>query len=121
MYVKFATLPVDDADRAIAFYTGKLRLTLTTDAAMDNGGRWIELALPEGKTSLLVEPGRADRDRTQPVLILVVPDVDMAFERLDALGVEFTVQPVDAPWLTGTRYAMFRDSEDNMVMLSDDA
>ena len=120
MYVKFATLPVDDPDRAIAFYTGKLRLTLTTDVAIDGGGRWIEFALPGGNTCLLVEQGAPDRDRSQPAMILVVPDVDATFERLDTLGVEFTVQPAETPWMPGTRYAMFRDSESNLVMLTDD-
>jgi predicted enzyme related to lactoylglutathione lyase len=119
MYVKFATLPVDDADRAIAFYTGKLRLTLATDAAMDGGGRWIELELPEGNTSLLVEPGNPDRDRSRPALVLVVPDIDAAYERLDTLGVEFPTQPADAPWQPGSRYAIFRDSEANLVLLTD--
>ena len=120
MYVKFATLPVDDADRAIAFYTGKLRLTVTTDAAMGGGGRWIELALPEGNTSLLVEIGAIDRDRSRPALMLVVPDVDAAYERLDTLGVEFTAQPQEAPWQPGTRYAIFRDSEANLILLTDE-
>ena len=119
MYVKFASLPVDDVDRAIAFYTGKLRLLLTTDMPMGDGGRWIELALPEGNTCLLVEVGDPERDRNRPAMILVVPDVDAAYERLDTLGVEFPTQPEDAPWQPGTRYAIFRDSEANLVLLTD--
>lgn len=120
MYVKFASLPVDDVDRAVAFYTGKLRLTLTTDVPMDEGGRWVELALPGGNTILRPEVSDPTRDRSQPALVLVVPDVDMAFERLDALGVVFTIQPAETPWMPGTRYAMFRDSEANLVMLTND-
>lgn len=119
MYVKFANLPVDDIDRAIAFYTGKLRLTLTTDAPYGEGGRWVELDMPEGNTSVLVEQGNPDRDRSRPVLVFITPDVNAAYERLCGLGVDFHTPPTIAPWKPGVTFALLKDSEGNLVLLSD--
>lgn len=118
MYVKFATLPVDDVDRAVAFYTAKLRLILTTDAPYgDVGERWVELAMPEGNTALLVEK-KPDRERGRPVLIFVVPDVGAAYDRLTDMGVEFIQSPTAAEWDPASTYATFLDSEGNSVLLS---
>lgn len=119
MYVKFAPLPADDVDRAIAFYVDRMGLTLATDAPYGDGGRWVELAMPEGMTSLLLEKGAPDRDRSRPALIFIVADLNAEHERLAAAEVEIVAPPAAAPWTPGVSYALIRDSEGNMVLLAD--
>jgi len=43
--VKFASIPVTDQDRALAFYTEKLGFRLLTDQPFDKKQRWIELGI----------------------------------------------------------------------------
>ncbi|TVV71603.1 VOC family protein [Sphingomonas solaris] len=116
MYLKYAVLPVADMDRAIAFYTGTLRLTLATDTRGDSGRR-VELAFPRGETRLLLEPHDATGESDEPALVLTVPDVDAAFERLGSLGVIFVSPPADEG---SGRCAAFHDSEGNLVLIESD-
>jgi catechol 2,3-dioxygenase-like lactoylglutathione lyase family enzyme len=51
--VKFATIPVTDQERALAFYTEKLGFRLITDQPFNETQRWIEL-------------GRGNTHRTLP-------------------------------------------------------
>ncbi|MET0269280.1 MAG: VOC family protein [Sphingomonas sp.] len=116
MRVRYATLPVDDAERAIAFYTAKLRLTLVSDVAWE-GHRRLELAFPSGDVGLLLEQRMQPCASHGPALVLGVPDVDAAYERLETLGVMFDTPPRESPRRAGVRFAIFRDSEDNLVRI----
>jgi len=120
MHVKFAPLPVDDFDRAIAFYTGKVGLTLATDAPYGDDGRWVELAFPGGETRLLVQKGSPDRDRSKPSLILVVDFIEADYRRLADAGVSFLHEPKAGAWLPDQLYSLFHDSEGNLVMIVSD-
>src|SRR5262249_39832857 len=46
--LKFTSIPVQDQDRALAFYVNALGSTLVTDQPMGPGQRWIELRPPKG-------------------------------------------------------------------------
>jgi predicted enzyme related to lactoylglutathione lyase len=115
-HVKFAELPVVDQDRAILFYTEKVGLRKAVDSPYGNGWRWLEFAIPGAATKILVTR-RDGAPREEPAIILVVEDVSAAYETLQAKGVEFTQAPTRAPWSADESYALFRDSEDNIVML----
>ena len=39
--IKFASIPVTDQDRALAFYTSKLGFRILTDQQFDEKQRWI--------------------------------------------------------------------------------
>jgi catechol 2,3-dioxygenase-like lactoylglutathione lyase family enzyme len=41
--IKFVSIPVEDQDRALDFYTEKLGFTIITDQPFDEKQRWIEL------------------------------------------------------------------------------
>ncbi|RUV31374.1 MULTISPECIES: VOC family protein [unclassified Mesorhizobium] len=116
-HVKFAHLPVRDQDRAIAFYRDKVGLKVATDAPYRDGLRWIELAVGESPTHLLFTERPDDTPGETPSAILITPDVGAAYERLTERGVEFTHPPSPAPWEPGATYALFRDSENNLIML----
>src|ERR1039457_1312930 len=42
--IRTVTIPVDDQDAALRFYTDALGFTVLRDNPTPNGGRWIELA-----------------------------------------------------------------------------
>ena len=45
--IKFVNIPVQDQERALAFYTDKLGFTVATNQPMGpSGQRWIELKRP---------------------------------------------------------------------------
>ena len=52
--VKFASIPVTDQDRALAFYTEKLGLRLLTDQPFSDEQRWIELGIPGADTRIVL-------------------------------------------------------------------
>jgi lactoylglutathione lyase len=116
-FVKFAELPVVDQDRAVRFYTGTLGLEVAQDAKYGDDWRWIELAVPGAETRILLARRAGPEPRATPCLILVARDVQATAAALKAKGVAFTQEPTDAPWKPGETYALFRDSEENIVMI----
>ena len=53
------------------------------------------------------------RVRGETILDFALDDVDGAFGRIDALGVEWVLPPTTQPW--GTRSMIFRDPEGHLV------
>src|SRR5436309_14273664 len=52
--IKFASVPVSDQDRALAFYTEKLGFAVATDQPFTDKQRWIELRIPGAATGLVL-------------------------------------------------------------------
>lgn len=118
-HVKFANLPVADQDRAVAFWQDRVGLTVAADEANGEGFRWIELSVGDAVTRIVLVRRPNEAPSEQPDLILVCDDLDETCARLKARGVAFTQDPTAAPWRANERYALFRDSEGNLVMLGD--
>ena len=118
-YVKFAQLPVFDQDRALAFYRDRLGLVVTQDRPYQGDLRWIELAIPGARTGIWFAARESEALGQQPAMILIVKDVRATFDALLAKGVEFVQPPTEAPWSPAETFAVFRDTEGNMVMLGD--
>jgi predicted enzyme related to lactoylglutathione lyase len=114
-YIKFATVPVKDQDRALSFYTSKLGLQVSTDQPYGEGWRWIELSIPGADTRLGFSPPSGEGNPDKPRMIFVVDDVDKTYEELKNKGVEFTEPPKTAHWGTS---ALFRDSEGNLLLIA---
>ncbi|QRP64044.1 VOC family protein [Rhodanobacter sp. FDAARGOS 1247] len=122
--VDVAGLYVRDQDEALAFYVGKLGFVVHADAR--NGDyRWLTVRHPEQPSFQLglFRPGPPIHDAAtaqtlcemvakgaMPPLVLVVDDCRAASERLQALGVEFTQEPISR---YGTVDAGFRDPSGN--------
>jgi catechol 2,3-dioxygenase-like lactoylglutathione lyase family enzyme len=122
--IDVAGVYVRDQDEALAFYVGKLGFRVHTDVR--NGDyRWLTVQHPEQPAFQLglFKPGPPVHDaataRTlfevlakgaMPPLVLVVDDCRATFERLCAIGVEFTQEPVDR---YGSVDAGFRDPSGN--------
>ena len=113
--IKFLALPVKDQDRALAFYTGKVGLRVFTDQTV-GPMRWIELQIPGAETMLVLHHkpqhvAAAD----QPAVAMEADNVQATYDDLKARGVEFVQPPKKEHWGT---YAMFKDSEENLIMFS---
>ena len=122
--VNVAGVYVRDQDEALAFYVDKLGFRVHTDAR--NGDyRWLTVQHPEQPSFQLglFTPGPPVLDAAtaqalralvakgaMPPLVLTVDDCRAAHERMRALGVEFTQEPVDR---YGTVDAGFRDPSGN--------
>jgi predicted enzyme related to lactoylglutathione lyase len=117
-YVKFTELPVANQDRALKFYAEKVGLAVASDNPYQQDWRWIELEIPGARTRILLSR-RSDESMTDsPSLLLVTDDVKAAYEELKSKEVEFTQEPMQAPWNPQQTFALFRDSEGNLVMIS---
>jgi catechol 2,3-dioxygenase-like lactoylglutathione lyase family enzyme len=122
--IETAGVYVHDQDEALAFYTEKLGFRVHTDVR--NGDyRWLTVQHPEQPSFQLglYKPGPPVHDSAtaqtlqamvakgaMPPLVLAVPDCRAAYERMRALGVEFTQEPTDR---YGTVDAGFRDPSGN--------
>ncbi|MFL5575155.1 MAG: VOC family protein [Gemmatimonadaceae bacterium] len=115
--IKFASVPVRDQDRALAFYTGSLGFQLATDQPLDDTQRWIELRIPGADTRLVLftPSGHEDRIGGFQNVTFRADDVEKTYEELSARGVEFTGPPRRAEWGTA---AIFRDPDGNSFVLS---
>ncbi len=124
LYVRFAELPVADQDRAVSFYTEKLGFRVAEDVPYRDGWRWIELEIPGAQTKILLtrksdnEGGKArEAGDGAPRLVLNVDDVYALHRELKEKGVDFAAEPTVGTWGGGEVFAMFWDSEDNLVMV----
>lgn len=114
--VKFATIPVADQDRALAFYTEKLGFRLITDQPFDDQQRWIELGVAGSDTRIVlfrfhhgIQPG------TQMNVTFWSDDVEATTRELRTKGVEFMMEPKREDWGTA---AIFKDLDGNTFVLS---
>ena len=115
-HIHFQPLPVTDVERARDFYRDKLGLTVDTDTPYGET-RWVFMRVGDGQTLLHFDRRDAVPASDTPVLILATADVDATCATLRGRGVTITNGPDDAPWRPGTRWAMIRDSEGNLVLI----
>ena len=116
--ISFQSIPVDDQDRALAFYRDVMDFEVQTDVPYEEGWRWIFLAIP-GSQSRIQFARRTEItvDATTPVLALVSDDVDADFALWERRGACIDCAPDVAPWAKGVRWAMLRDSENNLIFV----
>jgi catechol 2,3-dioxygenase-like lactoylglutathione lyase family enzyme len=123
---------VTDQDEALDFYVGKLGMVVNTDVQLDFV-RWLTVNVPERPEQQiilsplappLVTPDNADAAQDllskglMGLLILTTPDCRGTYERLRALGVEFTQEPTENPY--GIDCAM-RDPFGNSIRITQPA
>ena len=115
--VKFASIPVSDQDRALAFYTDELGFSVATDQPFDDRQRWIELRIPGADTRLVLftPDGQEDRIGTFSNVAFWTDDVERTFSELSEKGVEFVQEPETADWGTS---AIFNDPDGIVFVLS---
>lgn len=115
-HLKFASIPVQDQNRALDFYTEKLGFVIAADKPFDGKQRWIELRIPKAETRVVLFTPDEHRDRvgTFSGLSFATDDVDGTYAEYKARGVHFEGPPQKQPWGT---FAIFKDSEGNSFVL----
>jgi predicted enzyme related to lactoylglutathione lyase len=118
-HLKFMSVPVQDQERALKFYTEKLGFKVATDQPMGPGKRWIELRIDTAPTRLVLftMDGEEGRIGSQMNCSLACDDVEATWRQLSERGVEFDGPPQKQPWGT---YVIMRDSEGNKFVVGSD-
>lgn len=122
-------IAVDDHDRAIAFYRDALGFEVRNDVSA-YGMRWVTIGPPsQPDINIVLEPPAADpgisasdRELIGDLLAkgllrglnFASPDVDAAFDHVQATGAEVIQEPMDHGY---GRDCAFRDPAGNMIRI----
>ena len=124
MRIHLTSVFVDDQDKALRFYTDVLGFRKKTEIPLGDH-RWLTVVSPDDPdgTELVLEPDAHPAARPYkaalvadgiPFTSFAVEDVQKEFERLRALGVEFTREPTTMGAVTT---AVLDDTCGNLVQL----
>ena len=127
-----AMLPHDDPDASLAFYRDTLGFEVRNDVEY-GGMHWITVGPPnQPGTSIVLyppaaTPGITDDERrtitemmakgTYASINLATPDLDGAFERMQAGDAEVVQEPTEQPY--GVRDCAVRDPSGNLVRVQE--
>lgn len=126
MRIKLTSISIDDYDKALTFYTEVMGFLKKRDIPLGEGTRWITVVSPDDPdgVELLLEPNaeypamkalKADLMRDGiPYTAFQVEDVRQEYERLRALGVEFTMEPTNFGMTTA---AILHDPCGNLIQV----
>ena len=126
MKIKLASVPIDDYDKALKFYTEVMGFQLKRDMPLGDGARWITVVSPEEPDSveLLLEPNSAYPAMKAlkeslvkdgiPYTAFQVNDIQAEYERMKSLGVEFTMEPTN---MGVTTAAVLDDTCGNLIQI----
>ena len=115
--IRTVSIPVDDDDAALRFYSGTLGFAVLRDNPTPGGGRWIELA-PGGGTIVTLEPAAADVTRGAIGIRFTTDDAEAARAALLAVGVD--VDDI-LRWPGVPAMFAFRDPDGNAFSLTETA
>lgn len=115
MHISIVTLPVNDIDQAVRFYTEKLGWKKTMDVPMGKEFRWVTVAPVGGQAELTLSkaggPGSLRPPGGFSGVVFHVEDVRQSVDEFRKQGVEITDGPRDEPWGC---WGTFKDSEGNI-------
>ena len=116
--IRTVSIPVDDQDAALRFYSGTLGFTVLRDNPTPGGGRWIELAPGSDGTIVTLEPAAADVTRGAIGIRFTTDDAEAARGALAAAGVD--VDDI-LRWPGVPAMFAFRDPDGNAFSLTETA
>lgn len=127
MKVKIISIPVQDQQKALEFYTKKLGFIKKADVPLGEDSRWLTVVSeeePHGPEVLLepsplhFEPAKTYQkalfDAGIPYTQFNVDNIQQDFDRLVKLGVEFSVKPTE---MGVVKIAVFNDTCGNNIQL----
>lgn len=127
MRVTIISIPVRDQEQALKFYTEKLGFIKKLDSPLEGGNRWLTVVSKDAQDGpeLLLEPvplhfepskvyQEALMDAGIPWTQFDVDDVQAEYDRLIALGVEFSVKPTK---MGTVKFAVLNDTCGNNIQL----
>lgn len=124
MKIKVCSLPVDDQEKALKFYTEVLGFVARQDASFGET-RWLTIASPgdadgvELALELNTSPGAKEFQQIRfnagmPMVALHTDDIHREYERLTKHGVAFRGEPQSYGPVTGV---LFEDGCGNLINL----
>jgi predicted enzyme related to lactoylglutathione lyase len=125
MKIQVMTIYVDDQAKALRFYSEMLGFKKKSD--FSNGGyRWLTVVSPEAPdgVELQLETNANPAARTfqqtrfgesQPAAIFFVDDVQAEHDRLEGMGVKFTMPPTK---VTGSTISVLDDTCGNLIQIT---
>ena len=127
MKVKVTSIPVQDQEKALKFYTENLGFLKKVDVPIGEHSRWLTVVSKEEQDGpeILLEPApnhfepakiyqKALFDAGIPYTQFNVDDVQKEYERLTKLGVEFSVKPTE---MGTVKIAVFNDTCGNNIQI----
>lgn len=126
MRINITSVFVDDQAKALAFYTDVLGFVKKHDVPLGGEYRWLTVVSPEDPdgTELLLEPSghpavgpykKALVEDGIPATSFAVDDARAEYERLSALGVRFTQEPLEMGPVTT---AVLDDTCGNLIQIA---
>ena len=126
MKIKLTSVSIADYDKALHFYTNILGFVKKHNMPLGDGARWITVVSPEepNGTELLLEPN-ADYPAMKalkaalvedgiPFTAFQVQDIHAEYERLQKLGVVFTMEPTN---MGPSTIAILDDTCGNLIQI----
>jgi predicted enzyme related to lactoylglutathione lyase len=127
MRIRIVSIPVQNQENALNFYTGKLGFVKKLDIPLGEGNRWLTVVAKEEQDGpeLLLEPSpnsfepaeiyqKALFDAGIPYTQFNVESVQEEYERLTKLGVEFSMKPTE---MGTAKLAVFNDTCGNNIQI----
>ena len=127
MKVTLISIPVQDQEKALKFYTEKLGFIIKKDIPLGGGNRWLTLVSNEWQDGpeLLLEPAPIHFEPSKiyqdalmeagiPWTQFDVQNVEYEYERLTKLGVQFSVKPTE---MGTVKVAVFNDTCGNNIQI----
>ena len=116
--IRTVSIPVDDQDAALRFYSGTLGFAVLRDTPTPDGGRWIELAPGDGDTVVTLEPAAAQVTRGAIGIRFTTDNAEAAHAALLAAGVD---ADEILRWPGVPAMFAFRDPEGNAFSITETA
>jgi predicted enzyme related to lactoylglutathione lyase len=124
MKIKVTSVFVDDQDKALRFYTEVLGFSKKTDFSQ-GPFRWLTVASPEEPDGIQLQLAlnnnpaaktyqQAMFEQGQPAMMFYTDNIQGDYERIKALGAEFTMPPTD---VTASIIAKLNDTCGNLIQL----
>ena len=125
MKIKVTSVYVDDQGKALRFYTEVLGFAKKVDFSQ-GPYRWLTVASPEEPDSIELQLAlnnnpaaktyqQAIFQQNQPAIMFFTDDIKADYERIKALGAEFTMPPTD---VTASTIAMLKDTCGNLIQIT---
>ncbi|HET6766211.1 MAG TPA: VOC family protein [Chitinophagaceae bacterium] len=127
MKVKVVSIPVQDQEKALKFYTEKLGFIKKVDVPLGESNRWLTVVSKEEQDGpqILLEPApnhfepaktyqKALFDAGIPYTQFNANNVQQEYEKLVSLGVEFSMKPTE---MGTVKIAVFNDTCGNNIQI----
>ncbi|GAA4798029.1 methylglyoxalase [Olivibacter ginsenosidimutans] len=127
MKIRVISIPVQDQEKALQFYTEKLDFVKKVDVPLSESNRWLIVVSREEQegVEILLEPApnhfepakiyrKALFDAGIPWTQFHTDNVQLEYERLINLGVEFSVKPTE---MGTVKIAVFDDTCGNNIQI----